>query len=67
MGSSLRWGVAQHGQLPMSSGNIAQKALPHATKHKTKIRAIATEKEDTKFSLFTDDVIIRLVNQDNKI
>lgn len=47
--------------------NIFQRALPNVTKHKTKTRVTAAEKQDTKLSLFTDDVIIRLVNQDNKI
>lgn len=48
-------------------GNIAQKALPNATKYKTKIKALTTGKGDIKSSSFMDDVIIRLVNQDNKI
>ena len=47
--------VTQKGQLSTLFGNIAQKALPNAMKHKTKIRAIMTGKGNTKLSLFTDD------------
>lgn len=56
----------QKGQ-PSLFGNIPQKALPNATKYKTKRKAIITGKGDLKLSLFIGDVIIRLVNRDNKI
>lgn len=66
-GQPLRLGRTRTGQLSTLLGNIVQKTLPNATKHKTQIRAIAMGKEDMKLSLLTDDVIIRLLSQDNKI